>query len=592
MRTSYTPRPAAGFAAIARDWAAALDSSGSLPVSVSAAATALALELHGMDRLVAAESWSGFEAERLGRRLAESPFDRMPSMLTETVEAFAAAEPVGPDSAAPSSRWWAVCAHVLTGYADAIRERALDDQEALLAANIAVREREIEALQTTLEDRATHDPLTGLINRTAFDERLAARDPDDDQTLSVLVVDLDEFKWINGSYGHVVADQVLRATAARLTQTVPADAQVARYGGDEFAIATALGREASDLLAQAVVDALAAPFEMSVGSVTIDASVGIATTGGEISLDATDLIHHANRGLAAAKAAGGRRFVRDDMLSEGEHVRYRGDLRHRLEVSTALRHAAGDGSLELHYQPIVETATGRVVAFEALLRWRYHGILRRPAFFMDIAENSAMIIDIGNWVIDTAVAEVAQLRSEIPGGDVAVSINVSARQLRDRDLGARFAAALEKHDLPASSLWIELTETALIADEENAAEVLSTLADLGLRLSLDDFGVGYSALSNLSNFPITIVKIDKSFVMALRGSDQDVERRRRVMIGSIQAMATALGIDTVAEGVEDLDLHHRIQAIGCTYSQGWFHGIPQPRERAFEWFRRGTPGAT
>ncbi len=586
MTSSYIPRAPQDFTIVARDWATAVDGNGALPVSVAVATATFAGLLHEIDRLACDDSWTSFQARGVGSLLTDAPLDRMPSMLPEAVVALASAAPSGSPRAV--ARWREVSAQVLAGYADAIRDQALDDQEALLVATIAVREREIEKLQTTLEDRATHDPLTGLINRTAFDERLA--ESDGRGTLSVLVVDLDEFKWVNGSYGHLVADQLLRAAAERLKRTAPDDALIARYGGDEFAISTFLDRDESDLLAQDIVDALAVPFEMSVGSVTVDASVGIATAGLDVSLDATDLVHHANRGLATAKAAGGRRFVRDDLLSEYEHVRYRGDLRHRLEVSTALRHAATDGTLELHYQPIVETSTGRVVAFESLLRWRYHGILRRPAFFMDIAENSAMIIDIGHWVIDTAIADVAELRAGMSEGDVAISINVSARQLRDPDLATRFAAALEKHELPASSLWIELTETALIADVENAAEVLSTLADLGLRLSLDDFGVGYSALSNLSNFPITIVKIDKSFVMALRGSDDDVERRRRVMIGSIQAMATDLGIDTVAEGVEDLDLHHRIQSIGCTYSQGWFHGIPQPRARAFEWFRRGTSG--
>ncbi|MDF0531531.1 bifunctional diguanylate cyclase/phosphodiesterase [Tsukamurella sp. 8F] len=576
-----------GRAEVAQHWALSVDARHALGDEVDSAARRMSRVLSEIARLAAQPDGAATAAERydLGGLLTQSPLDRLPPLVAETFAAFAAATPDGAEGAA----WTSVCADVLAGYSDALSELALAAQETTLAAAISHRERAIEALQRTVEHRATHDPLTGLLNRAAFDELLRSMYLDrGHRALSVLVLDLDGFHRINDSYGHVVADQLLNAVGELLVGEAGGAAVISRYGGDEFTIAVHNGTVETDELAARLLEALTEPFELSAGSVTVDASVGIATAWPGVALSDSDLMHHANHALAEAKSAGGRRAARDDVRSDVDHDRNRRQLRERLEVAAALRHAATDDSLVLHYQPIVDTTTGRVVAFEGLVRWRYQGTLRRPAFFMDIAENSAMIVDIGHWVIDTALGDLARLRGAAGGADVTMSVNVSARQLRDPGLIDCVTSALERHQLPPSALWLELTETALIADVENAGETLTDLAQRGIRISLDDFGVGYSALSNLSSFPISIVKIDKSFVTALRGGDSLQERRRRIMLSSIQSMADDLGIDTVAEGVEDLDLHRRIRKTGCTYSQGWFHGIPQPWDRAFEWFGRGA----
>ncbi len=249
------------------------------------------------------------------------------------------------------------------------------------------------------------------------------------------------------------------------------------------------------------------------------------------------------------------------------------DPRHA-EIADALRTATTDGSLALYYQPIIVPATGELVAFEALLRWRHGGALRNPSYFMEIAEQShPLITDIGRWVIEQAIADMAHHMVVHPDSDVTVSVNVSPRQSAGIGLADFVAGTLAAYGVPASKLWIELTETALVIDTADTQQALAALQTLGVRLCLDDFGTGYSALSDLSTYPIGIVKIDRLFIADFPAGAAP-ERRRHDVGASIQTMASELGLATVAEGVETEAAHRRVVALGCDYAQGWWYARP------------------
>ncbi|GAA4396317.1 hypothetical protein GCM10023147_30490 [Tsukamurella soli] len=427
--------------------------------------------------------------------------------------------------------------------------------------------RAVERREAEERHAATHDGLTGLPNRVGLYESFTSG-----ADVSLLFVEIDNLKMVNDGHGRRVGDEMIAAAAQRITSLVGDRGAAFRYADDEFVISTGAGLEAARELARAVVDALGRPLDSSCGAITLSASVGIAHRADPADLD--DLIQEADSAMYRAKAdGGGRCAVFDDCM--------RSDALRELELAGALRQAVEQRSFELHYQPIVHTDTDRVVAFEALLRWRHQGALRSPADFMEMAESSGLIIEMGQWVLDSAVAVIADLWRADPTCRIAVSINVSARQLGDAGFADGVAAALAAHRVPSAALWIELTETALISDVDATTAVLRRVSDLGVRVCLDDFGVGYSALSHLSTFPIDVVKIDKSFVIpAARDHGPDGEKKRVVM-AAIQSISSTLGLDTVAEGVEDAAVHGLVAEIGCTYSQGWFHGRPQPREVAF-----------
>ncbi len=500
-------------------------------------------------------------ARDIGARLAGGPLGHLRSVLDDSIPFLADAAPGDIDR----RRWTTATAHAVAGFVSAVEDR--DGQ---------VRPEHADR-------RRGRDPVTGLLSGAAFEEHMTARLASADGAhVGVLVVDVDGGDEDTGRHGVAADDELLAAVAGRLRSIAGVGGHtVGRLTGNDFALGGGLCTESADALAERVIGSLTMPFALSSGPAMIDAHVGIVTTTSCGFRSGAQLVTHAYQALGEAKDAGGSRYASRQAELATEHDHPRPDVMRRLTTARALRTAATDGSLALHYQPIVAPATGEVAAFEALLRWCHLGVLRDPAYFIDVAESSALIVEIGNWVIERAIADLADLIAAAPDSTVAVSVNVSPRQLLAPRLADVVAAALAEYDVPPSRLWIELTETGLITDTDRTEQTLTALDGLGVRVCLDDFGTGYSALSNLSNFPIGVVKIDRTFIAAADAPDTTSGRRRHDVVASIQAMADTLGVATVAEGVESDAAHLRVLELGCDYAQGWRYGRPTPAAVAF-----------
>ena len=431
--------------------------------------------------------------------------------------------------------------------------------------------------EAELEHRATHDPLTGLPNRTLLAERLAEEiTAMDGGHLGLLFLDIDRFKLVNDGVGHDTGDHVLRVVADRLQRAVEPDHLVARFGGDEFVIiAPGFGSQASRELAARVRASVAAPIRVKDRELTTTVSVGIRVLDGlETSLTdaetlAACLLRDADSAMYHAKETGRDRAATFDLGTRRRIVE-------RLEIESLLRSALRRGELELHYQGQFAIVDERPVAAEALLRWNHpeRGLVL-PGTFIAVAEDCGLITEIGRWVLDEACRRLA----EVPG--LRLAVNVSPLQIHN-GLVTDVAAALRASGAPADRLCIEMTESAVSPDPLAARAALVALADLGVRISLDDFGTGYSSLSQLQYLPIDELKIDRSFVTRVGTPDG------RAVIAAILAMADALGLDTVAEGVERRAEAEALAELGCTTAQGFLFGRPVPFEALRATFDRST----
>ena len=418
--------------------------------------------------------------------------------------------------------------------------------------------------ENVARELAYRDQLTGLANREALHERLRDELPraaSVGDPVSVLFFDLDGFKLINDSYGHGVGDELLVAAAHRIRGHMREHDFVARVGGDEFvAVARHPETAGAEGLAVRLIAAFDEPFALSVGPLFVSASVGIARFNpADATADAESLIREADTAMYQAKCTGRNRAVVFD-------ASLRETVRTRIEVENGLRRAIELDEFELHYQPIVDMGSGRVRGCEALLRWRHpeRGLVS-PATFIPIAEDSFLIVAIGRWVLQQAARDLARWRAQ-GHTDLYVSVNVSARQLLDVGLLDDVVDVLAASGVPGSALVIELTESALVVNPDEVQATLSSLRSLGCGLAVDDFGTGYSALSYLRRFPVTIVKIDRSFV-SLPGVDT-------ALVSAILAMAKALGLSVIAEGVETLEQESALLALGCRSAQGYRYGKP------------------
>jgi diguanylate cyclase (GGDEF)-like protein len=435
----------------------------------------------------------------------------------------------------------------------------------LLRSERAVRR--YAASESAARHQSLHDPLTGLPNRVSLHASASAQlgEPGTTNRLSMLFIDLDGFKFVNDSYGHSVGDELLIAAAERLSEMVRSADVVARYGGDEFVIAASLERAAAEGLANRILTVFSEPFGLSVGRVYVSASIGIARSGTSSQpSDIESLIREADAAMYHAKAhgRGGYAFF-DDSL--------RAQARIQIETSTALRDALARNEFEVYYQPIVDLGDFRTVGYEALLRWSHDGVSHSPDEFIPIAEASNIIVPIGAWVLRTACT---QLASWWAAGhrSLHMAVNVSARQLRDdEEFVNTVRTVLAETGLPGHALWFELTETAFVDDTEAALRALQALRTLGSMICVDDFGTGYSVLGYMHRFPITVVKIDGTFVKAL--GEQQPESS---IVSAIRQMSTALGMVTVAEGVETELQETQLRALGCDMGQGYRYGHPLP----------------
>jgi diguanylate cyclase (GGDEF)-like protein/PAS domain S-box-containing protein len=427
---------------------------------------------------------------------------------------------------------------------------------------------ETRAISAQLAHDATHDPLTRLANRTLVLGRLDARERGE---VTVLFLDLDKFKVINDSLGHSVGDQVLRIVGERLRRSSGRDDLVGRLGGDEFVVVTGEVTEPGEVraLAEHLRAALAEPIGVLGRQLHLDASIGVVLVGCADRRSAEDLLRDADVAMYQAKTLGRARHHFFD-------VGLRERMQRRLRMEQDLRDAVHDGQLWPVYQPVVDLRTGEMVAVEALLRWTHprHGAIP-PSEFIPLAEESDLINVIGKAMLRATTREIAERRRE-HNLDLTLKVNLSARQLDDPHLVPAVQDALASTGLPAGALCLEVTESALMRDQEAAAEVLASLRALGVLLAIDDFGTGYSSLAQLRRLTLDTLKIDRSFITGIAES-----RDAAAIVTSIIAMAHAVDLTVIAEGVESAEQVDLLRSLGCDQAQGYHLGRPVPAAELF-----------
>ncbi|MFC4105491.1 putative bifunctional diguanylate cyclase/phosphodiesterase [Micromonospora zhanjiangensis] len=471
---------------------------------------------------------------------------------------------------------------VTTGYTRALRDRTLDEQESIRRADMVAREQAERALRDSearFRHQATHDPLTGLANRTVFTERLTAaiaRAEANGARIGLCFVDLDRFKEVNDTLGHPMGDLLLIAVADRLRRGV-GEHLVARLGGDEFVILLEETTCTTDALtvADAALAAIGRPTVLGGREVTVSASIGIVERPAAGS-NPTDLMRAADITMRWAKAAGKHRW---ELFDEERHER---ELR-RYALSAALPAALERGEFYLDYQPLASLADGNVRGVEALVRWRHPelGVLR-PDRFIGLAEETGMIVKLGAWVLAEACLQARDWLRLSPAAPF-VSVNLAVRQVHAAGLVDEVRELLERTGLPPDRLQLEITESALMNATGEPVRVLRVLSDLGVRIAIDDFGTGYSNLAYLRNLPVTELKVAGSFVAGLRAPRHDpASRTDERIVETLVSLAHALDLTVTAEGVETAGQAERLRAIGCDAAQGWHFGVPAPPDRIAE----------
>jgi diguanylate cyclase (GGDEF)-like protein/PAS domain S-box-containing protein len=497
--------------------------------------------------------------------------------------------PESPGAGAPSGRQngfseqWRIIRHDGRIVRVRVRHSDLRAKPSVQGRVLTLRDvTEERRLQDELHYRAFHDALTELPNRILFAERaehavaLARRTG---TVTAVLFIDLDDFKDVNDTLGHAIGDELLTAFARRLATIARESDVAARISGDEFALLIDNLRDPTeaDAFAERATAAFGEPFILSEGPVTMTATIGVATSDDSDSVD--EMTRHADLALYAAKAAGKHSWQRySPALSTG--------MVRRLEIRSALEQAVSDSAFGLVYQPIVSLDTGLIAGFESLVRWPRQGQdTLMPGQFIDIAEDTGLIVPLGAWVIRRSLSDLAAGR--VPAGRTAdpfISINVSARQFRSRDLLKTVREALEDTGLPPSLLLLELTESVLLRHEEGITANLAEFKRLGVRLAIDDFGTGYSSLSYLRELPIDVLKIDRSFVEGITAS-----QRRLALAKGIVAIASTLGIAVIAEGIETSEQCELVTEMGCEYGQGYLLARPMPWQDGQRLLRTNRP---
>ncbi len=432
------------------------------------------------------------------------------------------------------------------------------------------------ALRQQVAHLTFHDGVTGLPNRAYLEDRVRGALPDMPDMAGVIFLDLDGFTAVNDSVGHGAGDVVLAQAARRLRAAVPARDTVARWGGDEFAVLVeaAAGHELPEL-AERLAEAIAGePFRVADREVSLSASVGVALVGASERTPEL-LLRNADVAMSRAKAAGGDRV---DLYAEYMHV----DVLRRMELTSDLKRAIDRGELALVYQPVIELATSRVVGVEAYVRWQREDDEEiDPGEFLAIAEDRGIGVALGDWVLRTACAQGERWRAA--GWDVTVAVNLSARQLAAPRLVADLAGVLAETGLDPSALAIEVSERAFLAQPEEVAGRLAELRELGLRLAIDDFGTGHVSLAYLRENPVDVIKIDPSFVAGL-GHDPTLTPLTRTII----QMGRDLGLEVVAEGVEQPRELAELTEMGCRYGQGFLLARPMTAPAVEALFRDTT----
>lgn len=439
----------------------------------------------------------------------------------------------------------------------------------------SVAERQAQA--TALARQAHHDALTGLPNRYSLYEELQQRlQAADTAPLALLLIDLNGFKEINDTLGHNSGDAVLREMGRRLRATLRSNDTVARLGGDEFAVLIReRGKIDTERAAARLLQAIGAPFALAGLTLRIDASIGIAASPHDGN-DVSTLLRCADVAMYTAKT-GGHPFAYYNAGHDTHSER-------RLALISELGEAIAKDELVLHYQPIIELASGKVVSVEALVRWQHprYGLIA-PDQFIPIAEKSDIIKPLTRWVIKTAVRQLRAWRDA--GFELAVAVNISARNLLDTELQPEIAAVLIDEHCEPRRLALEITETAVMHDAERSHATLSRLRELGIGIGIDDFGTGYSSLAYLKRLPAHGLKIDRSFIKDLAAAGNDVAIVRHTI-----ELAHSLGMHVVAEGVETAETLAVLRRLGCSHAQGYHIARPMPAPQLTDWLRTRMHG--
>jgi diguanylate cyclase (GGDEF)-like protein/PAS domain S-box-containing protein len=463
--------------------------------------------------------------------------------------------------------------------------------------SVAIRDvTELRLAAEALTHQASHDALTGLPNRVLFLERLEMalhRARRSGRAVAVLFLDVDDFKLVNDTRGHDAGDLLLRRVTPRLNAGIRQGDTLARLGGDEFVVLyedLSPGADAAEL-GQRIVDALEEPVVVAGAEHAVSISAGIVIVRDAATATATGMMRDADAAMYSAKAGGKGRFaVFDETMRE--------ELLERIAIESSLRGALGREELEVFYQPVVALDPGRIVAAEALLRWRHplRGLLT-PADFIPAAERTGVIGEIGQWVIEQACRQASRWRdaaAEAGGDPIPVSVNVSAAQLKRPGLARAVGRILGDSGLEPGLLELEVTESVLLEAEAVSRAELRELKDLGVKLIVDNFGTGYSSLATLRDLMIDGLKLDRSFVQALERDGEDADG---ALVGAVLNLAGALDAEVTAEGVETQAQASRLRLAGCDYAQGYLFARPAPAgeltaliagEAAGPWRARGT----
>jgi diguanylate cyclase (GGDEF)-like protein len=443
-----------------------------------------------------------------------------------------------------------------------------------LAARLWMARRELAGARLELEHRAAHDELTGLANRALLEDRIEhalARGQRSDRVIALLSLNFDRFKAVNDTWGHATGDAILVESVRRLQNIVRPGDTIARVSGDEFAVLCEELADVDDacMIAERMLEALDRPFTIGGDNVAVTASIGLAVHElGQTNADA--LLRDAEAAMYLAKGEGRSRWELYD-------AKLRARVQRRRDTEAALQGALERGELRLVYQPVVHLASGEVRSFEALVRWARpgHGLVM-PDEFIGLAEESHLILVIGEWVLEQACRQISAWNNQCPDrAPLSISVNVSGRQFADPEFATQVERAIVRAGVDPQAVILEITETVLVHAAEHALAQVERIKRLGVRLAVDDFGTGYSSLAYLRHFPLDVVKIDRMFIEELGGLVAD-----STVVAAVIRLAQVLGHEVVAEGAETAQQMNALYALGCDYVQGFYFAPPLTQAQA------------